>query len=79
MSTYRVPLQRGVRLALEGRVMNVFNNQTRLSTDAQQFLDLRTTPAAPYFAPYQQPNPLFGAGNAFAPPRRLSVAATFDF
>jgi hypothetical protein len=78
MGTYRVPLRR-VRLSLEARLMNVFNNQTRLSTDAQQFLDLRTTPEPPYFAPYQQPNPLFGTGNAFAPPRRLSLAATFDF
>ena len=78
MGTYRVPLER-VRLSLEARIMNVFNNQTRLSTDAQQFLDLRTTPAPPYFAPYLQPNPLFATGNAFAPPRRLSIAATFDF
>jgi hypothetical protein len=79
MATYNLPLQGGVRVALEARVMNVFNSQTRLSTDAQQFLDLRTVPVAPYFAPYQEPNPFFRTGNAFAPPRRLSVAATFDF
>ncbi len=78
MASYRVPLDR-IRLSLEARVMNVFDSQTRLATDAQQFLDLRTTPQPPYFAPYQQPNPLFGTGNAFAPPRRLSLAATFDF
>jgi hypothetical protein len=78
LAAYRIPLDRG-RLSLEARVMNVFNNQTQLSTDAQQFLDLRTTPAPPYFAPYEQPNPLFGTGNQFAPPRRLSLAATFDF
>ena len=78
MATYRVPLQ-GLHLSLEARMMNVFDNQTRLSTDAQQFLDLRTIPTPPYFAPYLQPNPLFGTGNAFAPPRRLSLAATFNF
>jgi hypothetical protein len=78
MGTYRVPLQR-VRLTLEARVMNVFDNQTQLATDSQQFLDLRQTTQPPYFAPYLQPNPLFGTGNAFAPPRRLSLAATFDF
>ena len=33
----------------------------------------------PIFAPYLQPNPLFGTGNAFAPPRRLSLSATFEF
>jgi hypothetical protein len=78
MGTYRVA-PGGVKTTLEVRVMNVLNNQTRLSTDSQQFLDLRTTAAPPYFAPYQQPNPLFGLGNAFAPPRRLSIAAAFAF
>ncbi len=78
MTTYRVPVER-LRLSLEARVMNVFGNQTRLATDSQQFLDLRTTPQPPYFAPYLQPNPLFGTGNAFAPPRRLSISATIDF
>ena len=78
MGSYRVPM-RQLRLLLEARVMNVFGNQTRLATDSQQYLDLRTTPTAPYFAPYLQPNPLFGTGNAFAPPRRLSLAATFEF
>jgi hypothetical protein len=78
MATYRVPLQIA-RLSLEARVMNVVGNQTRLSTDSQQFLDFRSTPQPPYFAPYLQPNPLFGTGNAFAPPRRLSLAATVEF
>ena len=57
----------------------MFNNQTRLSTDAQQFLDLRTMPAPPYFEPYLQPNPFFGTGNGFAPPRRLYIAAVANF
>jgi hypothetical protein len=54
-------------------------NQTRLSTDAQQYLDLRTVPTPPYFAPYLQPNPFFATGNGFAPPRRLYVAAAANF
>ena len=78
MATYRVPLP-PARLSLEARVMNVVGNQTRLSTESQQFLDLRTTPAPPYFEPYTQRNPLFGTGNAFAPPRRVSLAATVEF
>lgn len=61
---------------LEARVLNVFNNQTQLSTNAQQYLDLRTVPTPPYFAPYLQPNPFFGLGNSFAPPRRLHLALT---
>ena len=33
-------------MSVEARLLNVFNNQTQLSTDAQQFLDLRTTTGA---------------------------------
>lgn len=79
MASYRVPLGRRERLTVEGRVMNVFNNQTQLSTEAQQYLDLRTISTPPYFSPYLQTNPLFGLGNGFAPPRRLSLAVTIDF
>jgi hypothetical protein len=79
MGAYHVPLSERARVSLEVRVLNVLNNQTRLSTDSQQYLDLRTLPAAPYFAPYLQPNPFFGTGNGFAPPRRLHLAAVFDF
>jgi hypothetical protein len=78
MASYRLPVARG-SFSVEARVLNVFNNQTQLSTDAQQYLDLRTLPTAPYFAPYVQPNPFFGAGNAFAPPRRLYLAAAANF
>jgi hypothetical protein len=79
MAAYRLPRSSGVDVSLEARVLNVFNNQTQLSTDAQQFLDLRTLPTAPFFAPYQQPNPFFATGNAFAPPRRLYIAAVASF
>ena len=64
---------------LEGRLLNVFDAQARLSTDAQQYLDLRTMPGPPYFAPYQQANPLFGLGNGFAPPRRLYIGIRAAF
>jgi outer membrane receptor protein involved in Fe transport len=77
--SYRLPLQGRATISLEVRLMNVFDSQTRLSTDAQQFLDLQTLAIAPYFAPYEQPNPLFGTGNAFAPPRRLHLAASVSF
>ena len=79
MATYRVPLGDRAAMSLEARAMNVFNNQTRLSTDSQQFLDLRTLPVAPFFEPYRETNPFFGTGNAFAPPRRLYLAATFSY
>jgi len=79
MTAYRLPLNGGASVSLEARLLNVFNNQTRLSTDAQQYLDLRTIPTPPYFAPYQQPNPFFGTGNSFAPPRRVHLAAAVNF
>jgi len=79
MASYRLPLTGKRTMSMEARVLNVLNNQTQISTDAQKFLDLRTLPVAPFFAPYQQPNPLFGTGNAFAPPRRLYLAVTSTF
>lgn len=80
MAAYRLPLKSArTRLSLEGRVLNLINNQTRLQTDSQQFLDLRTIPTSPYFAAYEQPNPFFGTGNAFAPPRRLQISLVAQF
>jgi hypothetical protein len=79
MGSYRLPLEVGARISLEARLLNVFNNQTRLSTDSQQYLDLQTVPAPPYFAPYRQANPFFATANGFAPPRRLHLAAVASF
>jgi hypothetical protein len=79
MGSYHLPLNARTRLSFEARLLNVFNNQTQLSTDSQQFLDLRTIANPPYFAPYLQPNPFFATGNLFAPPRRLYLAAVVSF
>ncbi len=79
MGAYRLPLSGRANVSLEARLLNVFDNQTQLSTDAQQYLDLRTVPTPPYFAPYLQPNPFFATGNGFAPPRRLHVAVLVNF
>jgi TonB dependent receptor len=79
MGSYKLPLNGTTRMSFEARLLNVFNNQTQLSTDSQQFLDLRTIPNPPYFAPYLQPNPFFATGNLFAPPRRLYLAAVVSF
>ena len=79
MASYRLPLNVSANVTLEARLLNVFDNQEQLSTDALQYLDLQTRPTPPYFNPYQQPNPFFGMGNAFAPPRRLHLAAIVTF
>jgi len=80
MAAYKLPL-RGSRanVSIEGRLLNVFGNQTQLSTDSQKFTDLRTIPDPPYFADYLVPNPTFALGNAFAPPRRLYLSAIVTF
>ena len=79
MLAYRMPIAGRSRLSVEARALNIFNSQVQLSTDSQQYLDLRTISTPPYFAPYQQANPFFGTGNAFAPPRRLYLAAVVEF
>jgi hypothetical protein len=79
MASYRLPAGGRVGVTLEARLLNVFDNQTRLSTDAQQFLDLRSSTTPPFIQPYLVANPLFGLGNAFAPPRRLYLGAGFTF
>ena len=79
MASYRLTRGERRQLSLETRLLNVFNNQTQLSTDAQKFLDLQKTTAPPYFGPYVQPNPFFSLGNSFAPPRRVHLAAVVSF
>jgi len=79
MAAYRLPFEGRTKVTLEARLLNAFDAQTALSTDAQQYLDLRTIPTPPYFAPYQQPNPFYGTGNAFAPPRRLYLSGLVSF
>ena len=79
MASYRLPVHMSASVTLEARLLNVFDNQEKLSTDAVQYLDLQTRPTPPYFNPYEQPNPFFGMGNAFAPPRRLHLAAVVTF
>jgi hypothetical protein len=79
MASYRLPAGTRAAVTLEARLLNVFDNQTQLSTDAQQFLDLRTSATPPFIQPYLLANPLFGLGNAFAPPRRLYLGAGVSF
>ena len=68
-----------MKVSLAARLLNVFNNQTQLSTDAQQFLDLQKDDGSPVLRPYVQPNPFFALGNSFAPPRRLHLSAVVTF
>jgi hypothetical protein len=79
MGAYRLPAMGRASISIEARLLNVGGNQTQLSTDSQKFLDARRISTPPYIAAYQQPNPLFGTGNRFAPPRRLYLGASALF
>jgi hypothetical protein len=79
MAAYRLPIGGRARISLEARLLNVFDAQTQLATDSLRYLDSRTTTSPPYFLPYQQENPFFGTGSAFAPPRRLYLATIVNF
>ena len=79
MASYRLPAGSRATMTLEARLLNLFDNQTRLSTEGLQFLDLRSSTTPPYIQPYLQPNPFFGLGNAFTPPRRLYLGAGVSF
>ena len=67
MTAYRLPLDTAATISVEARLLNVFNNQTQLSTDAQQYLDLQTLPAPPYFAPVPAAEPVFWHGERLRP------------
>jgi hypothetical protein len=79
MAAYKVPFSGSRNVSFEARLLNVFNNQTQLSTDAQKFTDLRTIPNPPFFADYLIPNATFGIGNGFSPPRRLYLSTVVTF
>jgi hypothetical protein len=63
----------------EGAVLNYLEPAGSHRNPAWANLDVMALPTPPYFAPYLQPNPFFGTGNAFAPPRRLHVAVVANF
>ena len=79
LASYRFKLGDRSSVNAEARLFNVFNTQTVLSVDSQRYLDLKTVSSPPYFAPYTDPNPLFGTPNSYATPRRLVLSATFAF
>ena len=79
LASYRIKLADRSSLGLEGRLFNVFDKQTVLTVQQQEFTDLNTIPNPPYFAPYTRPNPLFDTPTSYATPRRFVVAAVVNF
>jgi hypothetical protein len=79
LASYRLKLSDRSSLGLEGRLFNVFNTQTVLTVNQQQFLDLNTIASPPYFAPYAQANSRFGTPLSYAVPRRFVAAVVMNF
>jgi hypothetical protein len=82
LAQYAVPLSRGIRVSLEGRVLNVLNKQTVLSVDRVQYFDTPSQlPNPPYITPQGTtlPNPNFGNATSYADPRRYIASVRVDF
>lgn len=83
IASYGLGLGRGLRLSVEGRVLNALNKQTVLSVDRRQYFDPAVETATPplYIAPQgtTQPNPAFGTPTSYANPRRYIASVRLDF
>ncbi len=81
-ASYGIPLGGGRRrVALEARVLNVFDQQTVLSVDRVPYLDAPIETATfPFITqPTTMPNPNFRNPTSFAAPRRYIASVRFDF
>ena len=85
LGAYTFNFGQGMSVRLEGRVQNLFNTQTVLSVNMQEYNDPYVDPAAPatstVLGPQKttQPNALFGTPTSWASPRRFVLTAYFNF
>ena len=82
LAAYNIPLS-GVNIRLEGRILNLFNDQTTLMVNRLQYNDaFVASPDPPLYAAPQgttQPNASFEAPTSIAPPRRFVLTAIVEF
>jgi len=92
LAKYTIALNPRYQLRLEGRVLNLFNQETTLLVDQRAYLDPRNLSIAgsppqgcwscfteAYGQGTTQPNANLGTPNAYAQPRRLLLSVLFDF
>ena len=79
---YGFKLGGDIGLRLEARVLNVFDTQTGLTVNKQQYLDAYVNGTPPSTLGPQgtaKPNPSFGTFTSYAQPRRLFVSGILEF
>jgi hypothetical protein len=88
LASYRIPVGGKRSLTVEGRFLNLFNNQTQISTEMMKYLDVNgyDDPVCSGTAPncwldYNgiPVNSFYGKANSYAPPFRFLVSVRFDF
>jgi hypothetical protein len=90
LASYRIPVGGKRNVVVEGRFLNLFNNQTQLSTESLKYQDVNyfddtvcapgvTTPSCWYNYDGIPVNSFFGKPNGYAPPFRFLVSVRFDF
>lgn len=81
LASYRLPSFGRFSATLEGRVLNLFDQQTRLATDPRVDLGGRIRLTQPPWIeqPTANPNPNFGGGLFYASPRRYVATIRVDF
>ncbi len=80
LTSYRFPIG-PIGITLEGRILNILNDQPALSRDQRLFLDGRIRNTSPPFLTQgmTMPNPAFGQATSFAPARRFLATVLIDF
>jgi hypothetical protein len=90
LASYRIPVAGKRNLIVEGRFLNLFNNQTQLSTESLKYQDVNyfddtvcapgvTTPSCWYNYDGIPVNTFYGKPNGYAPPFRFLLSVRFDF
>ena len=82
LAAYNFRFGGSYNLRLEGRILNVFNTQTPLTVNTEEYLDsyVNGNPAST-LGPQgtSKPNPAFGQYTSYAQPRRFVATAIFEF
>ncbi len=80
LTSYAIPIRGRASVSLEARVLNLFGNQTQISTDSVKYLTLEDFSGS-IIPPSANttPNSFYGTANGYAPPRRLILAAKLTF